>query len=251
MKFSNFLEGTGLEPGRYHLAAHQRVWPGPWTEKAEYGKGEGATGYAIQTGRAVRIVDLNRYAEDEAGIQREYPGIAWSDSLRIRDRAKDYFAPDDGDSSPPLSFLCAPIKSGEDAIGAIRCAGSRRNPFYFDTWQARLLETVGSRVGPWWQNILRRQRTEREISSWEELTRGFETMNKYAQRQINKQSWDEGVFFREAMLLAHKVIPGTNNSDVRLVEGDELRTVATHGSDWNRFAHAKTARYAIPAGSQA
>jgi signal transduction histidine kinase len=252
LETSMFLEAGDEEPGLFRLVANRKVWEGPWTAKSEYRKGEGATGYVLEHGKRVRIVDLARYHDDSAWIEKEYPGLRWNDSLTIRDRARDYFQINDPESSPPLSFVCAPIRSGGTTLGVIRCAGATRNPFYFDDWQDRVLEALGVRIGAWWNNVLRQKRKEQEVHILEVLMRGFDAMNRFVQRHLNKRIWDETGFFREAMRLAHEVIPNTDNSDVRLRVGEELHTVATYGHDWDQYSKAKNARYPIrPPGSTA
>src|ERR1017187_4468890 len=249
LEVSMFLESPGEERELYRQVAHCKVWPGLWTDKAEYRKGEGATGYVLEHGKTVRIVDLARYDEDRKWIESEYPGLKWNDALRIRDRARDYFGVNDPEASPPLSFVCAPIRSGDAMLGAIRCAGATRNPFYFDAWQARFLEAAASRIGVWWQNVLRHRQKEQEVQAWEALTRGVVGMNRLVQRQFSKKDWDETGFLREAMRLAHGVIPNTDNSDVRLIEGEELYTAATYGRDWEQNPKLKSVRYSRSAKS--
>lgn len=249
LEVSMFLESPGEERESYRLVAHRKVWEGQWTDKAEYRKGEGATGYVLEHGKTVRIVDLARYQEDREWIESEYSGLQWNDSLRIQDRARDYFGINDPEASPPLSFVCAPIRSGDATLGAIRCAGATRNPFYFDVWQARFLEAAAARIGAWWQNVLRQRRKELEVRAWEALTRGFDGMNRLVQRQLSRSVWDETGFLREAMRLAHEVIPNTDDSDVRLIEGEELCTIATYGRDWDQNPKLKKARYSRSASS--
>jgi len=252
LEMSIFLEDPTEAEGLCRLVASKRVWREPWTERAEYKKGEGATGYVFESGKTVRIVDLAHYQEDQAWIQKEYPGLRWEDSAHIRDRACDHFKIDDPEASPPLSWVCAPIRSTNTVFGAIRCAGSTRSPFYFDAWQAKFLDGIGVRLGAWWQNYLRHRGKEQELQGWVALTRGFDAMNRFVQRQLNKHAWDETAFFREAMRLAHQVIPNTDNSDVRLVDGNEIYTAATYGRDWDQNPKGKNARYALkPYGSTA
>src|SRR5581483_5627267 len=54
LEVSMFLEDREEEEGLYKLVAFRKVWEGPWTEKAEYHKGEGITGYVLDHGRSVR-----------------------------------------------------------------------------------------------------------------------------------------------------------------------------------------------------
>jgi signal transduction histidine kinase len=252
LEVSIFLENPWEVEGRCGLVASQRVWREPWTERAEYKKGQGATGYVFATGKPVRLVDLAHYEEDQTWISLKYPGLQWEDSLHIRDRACDFFRIDDPEVSPPLGWLCVPIRSTSTCYGAIRCAGSTRNPFHFDASQVRFLSDVGARLGAWWQSYLRHRGRGQELRGWEALTRGFDAMNRFVQRQLNKRTWDETLFFREAMRLAHQVIPNTDNSEVRLVEGNELVTAATYGREWDQHPNGKNARYSLkPYGSTA
>jgi signal transduction histidine kinase len=252
LEISIFLENPTEEEGVCRLVASHREWKEPWTERAEYKRGEGATGWVFGTGKPVRIVDLAHYLEDQTWIAQEYPGLKWDDSAHIRDRACDYFKINDPEASPPLSWLCAPVRSNNTTYGAIRCAGSTRKPFYFDASQAKFLEGIAVRLGAWWQNYLRHRSKEQELRGWEALTRGFDAMNRFVQRQLNKHTWDETLFFREAMRLAHQVIPNTDNSDVRLVDGNALVTAATYGREWDQHPNGKNARYPLkPYGSTA
>ncbi|HVN04734.1 MAG TPA: HAMP domain-containing sensor histidine kinase [Bryobacteraceae bacterium] len=250
LEVSIFLENPTEAEGVYRLAAYKRVWEGPWTEKAEYKKGEGATGYVCAGVEPVRIVDLAHYQEEQAWIQHQYPGLKWNDSLHIRDRARDHFKLDDPEACPPLSWVCAPIRTNRTTWGAIRCAGCTRDPFYFDAWQAKFLDGVAVRLGACWENYLRNLSKEQELHGWEALTRGFHAMNRSVQRRLNNKTWDEAEFFREAMRLAHQVIPNTDNSDVRLVEGNELLTAATYGRGWDQHPKGQKAHYTLkPYGS--
>jgi signal transduction histidine kinase len=245
LEISIFLENSTEEEGVCRLIASHREWKEPWSERAEYKKGEGATGWVFATGKPVRIVDLAHYNDDQAWIEQQYPGLKWEDSAHIRDRACDYFKINDPEASPPLSWLCAPIRGSSTTYGAIRCACSTRNPYYFDAWQSKFLEAVGVRLGAWWQSYLRRRVMKQELAGWEALSRGFDAMNRFVQRQLNKNTWDETAFFREVMRLAHHVIPNTDNSDVRLVEGNELVTAATYGREWDQHPNGKNARYSL------
>jgi len=250
LEVSIFLENPAEAEGVFRLAAFQRVWESPWTERAEYKRGEGATGYVCAGVDWVRIVDLAHYQEDQAWIQEKYPGLKWEDSLHIRDRARDYFKLDDPEACPPLSWMCAPIRTNRTTWGAIRCAGSTRDPFYFDVWQAKFLDGVAVRLGACWENYLGNLNKEQELHAWWALTRGFQAMNRSVQRRLNNKTWDETEFFREAMRLAHQVIPNTDNSDVRLVDGSELYTAAVYGRDWDQHPKSQKARYPLkPYGS--
>jgi signal transduction histidine kinase len=249
LEVAMFLESPGEESELYRLVAYSKVWEGQWTDKAEYRKGEGATGWVLEHGKTVQIVDLARYEEDRKWIESQYPGLQWKDSLGIQDRARDYFGINDPEASPPLSFVCASIRVGDATLGAIRCAGATRSPFCFDDWQARFLEAAAVRIGAWLHNVLRQRRREQEVQAWEALTRGFDGMNRLVQRQLSRSVWDETGFLREAMRLAHEVIPNTDNSDVRLIEGWEFCTAATYGRDWEQNPKLKNARYGRSADS--
>ena len=249
-----FLEPAEEETGTCVRVAHRKVWGDPWTEKSEYKSGEGATGWVFKTGITVQIVDLAHYEEEQAWIESQYPGLNWGDSLNIRQRAKEYFKIKDSGPSPPLSWLCAPIRGGDRILGVIRCAGATQNPFYFDKWQTRLLEGVGIRIGAWWQHVLRSRRREQEIHSWAKLIQGFDRMNRFVQRSLKQSAWDENGFFIEAMKLAHEAIPMTDNSDVRLMKVEEnvLAPAAVCGSDWHQVPNWKKTLYTInPPGSTA
>ena len=232
-----FLEDRDEEPEVYRLKAQKQAGP-PRNAKTEYRLGEGATGYVLTSGKTVRIVDLKHYEEDQEWLQAEYPGLHWSGAPGLEEFWNDFFH----DEHSPISFVCAPIRAGEAVLGAIRFAGSIRNPFYFDGWQARFLEIAGVRIGAWWHNALYLRRKKQELRSWEALTSGFDAMNRFVQKQLRKNSWDEGGFFRQAMSLAHQVIPHTDNSDVALVEGSELVTVATCGQAWSGHPAEQAAR---------
>jgi len=95
LEVSMFLESPGEERELYRLVAHCKVWEGQWTDKAEYRKGEGATGYVLGHGTTVRIVDLARYDEDRKWIESEYPGLNGTTHCGFEIRARDYFRIDD------------------------------------------------------------------------------------------------------------------------------------------------------------
>ena len=241
MEASLFLEDRDEEPEVYRLKAQKRVWQ-PWSLKTEYRKGEGLTGYVLKSGKTVRIVDLKHYVGDQEWLQADYPGLHWNSAPGLQEFLDGFFQ--EAEHSP-ISFVCAPIRAGEAVLGAIRFAGSIRNPFYFDGWQARFLEIAGTRIGAWWDNALHLRRQKQELRSWEALTSGFDAMNRFVQRQLRRNIWDEGGFFHQAMTLAHQVIPHTDNSDVALVEGRELVTVATCGEAWSGHPAEQAARYRL------
>ena len=238
MEASMFLEDRDEKPEIYRLKAQKQAGP-PRSATTEYRPGEGATGYVLKSGKTVRIVDLKHYDEDQEWLQAEYPGLHWNGAPGLQELCDDYFKETE---HSPISFVCAPIRAGGAVLGAIRFAGSTRNPFYFDGWQARFLEIAGVRIGTWWHNALHLRRKKQELRSWEALTSGFDAMNRLVQRQLRKNSWDEGGFFRQAMSLAHQVIPHTDNSDVALVEGRDLVTVATCGQAWSGHPDEQAAR---------
>ena len=152
LEVSIFLQDLEDDPAVFPLYCYKVAWEGTWVDKASYKRGEGATGWVLENEKPVRIVDLGRYEEDEKWIQDTYPGLKWTNSLRIHERARDHFKVNDPESSPPVSFVCAPLRSGNRVYGAIRCCGSRRNPFYFDRWHQRILEAVAARIGAWWRS---------------------------------------------------------------------------------------------------
>jgi signal transduction histidine kinase len=238
MEASMFLEDRDEEPELYRLKAQKQAGQ-PRSAKTEYRLGEGATGYVLKSGKTVRIVDLKHYEEDQEWVQAEYPGLHWNGAPGLQEISDDFFQETE---HSPISFVCAPIRAGEAVLGAIRFAGSTRNPFYFDGWQARFLEIAGVRIGAWWHNALHLRRKKQELRSWEALTSGFDAMNRFVQRQLRRKVWDEGAFFGQAMTLAHQVIPHTDNSDVALVEGRDLVTVATCGQAWSGHPGEQTAR---------
>jgi signal transduction histidine kinase len=241
MEASLFLEDRDEEPEVYRLKAQEQAGK-PRGSKTEYRRGEGATGYVLERGKTVRIVDLKHYDEDQEWLQAAYPGLHWDGAPGLEESWDDYFH--EAEHSP-ISFVCAPIRAGGAVLGAVRFAGSVRNPFYFDGWQARFLEIAGTRIGAWWDNALHLRRQKQELRSWEALTSGFDAMNRFVQKQLRKNVWDEGSFFRQAMDLAHRVIPHTGNSDVALVEGRELVTVATSGHAWSGHPDEQFAHYAL------
>lgn len=246
LEVSVFLQDDdGEDRDLFPLYEYIVQWDGPWTEKSSYRPGEGITGHVIKNGRAVRLVDLAHYADDADWIAREYSGLEWSNSLQIVARARKYHNVNDPEAAPPVSFLCAPIGSGKRVYGAIRCCGSIESPFYFDEWQVRLLQAVAARIAAWWQGILRERQKDEDLKAWERLVAGFDSMNHLVQRSLTKRESDESELLREAMRHTHEVIPLTDNSDIRMVEGDSLVTKAVYGRDWERFAWAKTKRWSL------
>jgi len=147
-------------------------------------------------------------------------------------------------SISPISFVCAPIRAGGEAVlGAIRFAGSIRNPFYFDGWQARFLEIAG--------RADRRLVAQCALPAAKEAGTPFlggahfgpsDAMNRFVQKQLRKNSWDEGGFFRQAMSLAHQVIPTRTIATLPSWEGSELVTVATCGQAWSGHPAEQAAR---------
>ena len=241
MEACMFLEDRDEEPEVYRLKAQKQEGQ-PRSAKTVYRLGEGATGYVLKSGKTVRIVDLKHYEEDQEWLQAQYPGLHWDGAPGLFEFWDGFYQETE---HSPISFVCAPIRAGGAVLGAIRFAGSIRNPFYFDGWQARFLEIAGVRIGAWWHNALYLRRKKQELRSWEALTSGFDAMNRFVQRQLRRKVWDEGAFFGQAMTLAHQVIPHTDNSDVALVEGRDLVTVATCGQAWYGHPVEQAARYRL------
>lgn len=241
LETSLFLEDRIDEPGQYRLVA--TTWREEF-KKGVYQKGEGATGWVLAQNRSVRMYDLNRYEEEDPAIQIRYPGLRWSDSLEIVGAARRALLLSPEEPLPPLSYMCAPIATGERVLGAVRCSVTKKGPHYFDDRQVEFLQLVAGHISQWWDNWLNWREAKEENQSWRALVDSVAKMNFFVHNELNKPDPSESQIFREAMRVAGSVIPDAGIIDVRLLEeaSRSLYFAETYGAEWDRGGRQDVAK---------
>src|SRR5207248_1356749 len=105
-------------PGTFDLMT--TTWRGPFRKKTyQRNSRQGLTGWVLNHSTPVRIFDLAHFEQDKKVIHKEYPGIAWKDSLKFKSRVHSFLRLNPDEELPPLSFMAAPILMGEKVIGVI------------------------------------------------------------------------------------------------------------------------------------
>lgn len=220
---SVFLEDYFEAPGSYRLAGTTWLLP---LFKTSYGADEadGITGWVLaHPDRKVILFDLWNGAEVET-----YPGMRWLDSLDVRRSLASHPKVRDLGHLPPLSFMSVPIMDGDAVVGAIRCMAGL-GPVYFDERQHAMLVQIATRIGSFWNALVRNRSLETLVKSVNEL-------NGFAHAELMKSHPNDDLILTEALRITNNVIPGAEITDVRLLNDDktELRFRVPYGDAWSK-----------------
>ncbi len=142
------------EPASYHLAA--RVWPWSLPPVELHKPGRGVTGWVLEHGRSLKMLDVAFYEQDRAYYQEHYPGLEWEDRIDIKREVRRCFNLGDNELCP-LSYVCVPILHGGVIVGALRCRVSRTGPYHVDDEIVSIIEAVADLIADWWDHWTREQ----------------------------------------------------------------------------------------------
>ncbi|MEE9294803.1 MAG: GAF domain-containing protein [Phycisphaerae bacterium] len=147
-----------------------------WTEaipKQRYRKctDEGITGWVLEHGEAVRILNLANFHDDERRIQSRYPGIIWKDSLGFSKVVPNRIPQRQHDDLWPMSFIAAPVLSGDAVVGVIRCCTAHEAPYYFSNDDLELLQLIAAQISRCWGTWARERQVADRLSLVEERLR--------------------------------------------------------------------------------
>lgn len=236
---SIFLEDRLEAPGIFKLKA--TTWKGS-LKRYEYSKRakEGLTNWVQTHARPVRILDLDYFDRDKDKILSEYKGITWEDSLDYKHSGRKYLRVDG--RIPPLSFMAAPILSGKNVLGVIRCSAATKEPYYFAERELTLLTYVAAQLSQYWSNWLSLREMQEENKSWKYLIQIIGQLNRFAHKELTREKPDEQRIFAEALKVTSSVIQGAEVMDVRLLneETQQLYFAQTHGTFWTEGSPTET-----------
>jgi signal transduction histidine kinase len=235
---SIFMEDRLEKPGLFTLQATTWQWS---LKKYEYSKKakDGLTSWILNHGRAVRILDLDYFDRDKDRIQSDYKGITWEDSLDYKNNGRKYLRKDG--RVPPLSFMAAPILSGKNVLGVIRCSAATREPYYFAERELTLLTYLAAQISQFWSNWLNLREMQEENKSWKYLIEIIGQLNSFAHKELTREKPDEQRIFAEALRVTSSVIQGAEVMDVRLLDEQtqELVFAQTHGTFWTEGSQSE------------
>jgi signal transduction histidine kinase len=231
---SVFLEDLLETPGSFDLMA--TTWPPSLPFKKttlRRKRTEGATGWVLEKGKAVRLFDLARF--DAKSTNSEYPGLAWNDSLDIKSTVRKLLNKGPDEELAPLSFMAAPILWGKTVFGAIRCSVAKRGPFYFADRELHLLGLVAAEIGRFWRSWLTQRELQLDLHSLKALVQSIGELNSFVHKELTKSSPDEQRILKEALHVTANVIRGAEITDIRLLDPAtrELYFATTQGREWN------------------
>jgi signal transduction histidine kinase len=234
LETSIFLEDPLERPGLCELIAS--TWPGLFN-KVTYEKKveDGLTGWVLARAKPVRIFHMANFERDKKSIGQKYSGITWLDSLDIKLTGRKYLGLNTNAELPILSFMAAPIAEGERVHGAIRCAVSRKGPYYFADRDLDLLTLVAAQISQYWSSWLRRRETQEENKTWQALIDSVGKLNNFVYKELNREVPDERRIFDEALRRIGLVTRGADIMDIRLLDDTqrELYFAQTHGKAWD------------------
>lgn len=183
LETSIYLEDSTLEPGVYRIAAS--------TFEAELLKPcyradpeTGMTGWVLSHADALRFFDLQTVkSKEDPAIPLD---LLWRDPMNIAEVARMKLGLLPEQSTPPLSYMAAPILIGDRVLGAIRCCVSKRGPYYFANRELSLLKIVAAHLGQFWNNWLTRRRISEENALWRGVVEGVSMTNKQVKLALVK-----------------------------------------------------------------
>jgi GAF domain-containing protein len=230
-----FLEDRLELPGVYELMG--TTWPEDLGDRKHYKDSlRGLTEWVLGHAKPVTIFNLAHFNPDDDATQREYPGISWNDSLKIKESVMRFRALKDESELPPLSFMAAPIVRDGEIYGVIRCSVAKESPYYFADLALNLLELIAAQISHYWETWLSRSEMQNEIHTWQALVESISELNSFAQKELVKPTPNNHPIFKKTMQLTKKVIKGAEIMDIRLAnEADQvLRFDLMDGEAWKK-----------------
>lgn len=192
------------------------------------GNGEfGLTGYVLEHSESVRIFDLRYFEENKEEIRKVHPKIKSSDSLGMKKIYKD--------RKIPLSFISVPMVIGEEVIGAIRCSGAKKSPYYFTRRELELLQLIGNRVGQilvyWKHNV----ESDKRHQTWRNLYNTIKSTNDFVKQEIRNNTTKIKNIYNKILPTIITLIPEIENIDIVSYNeaNREFKVEATVGENWS------------------
>ena len=184
---------------------------------------------------------------------KDYSGAEWGNPENLAETARVYFSHQPGfklqpeESTPPLSFMAAPIFRTGRTLGAIRCAVAEKPPFFFAARELSLLELVATQIRRFWSNWLIRRDLQLENDAWARLIGKMSELNGFVQREMDKKEPDEEKIFKQALQYTEFVIEGADAMDIRLLDDEKkhLCIAAVQGDIWEKNPQALPRRYPV------
>jgi signal transduction histidine kinase len=235
LESSLFLENPHAQPCVFQLVA--TTCP-QLAGTRQYRREEaGLTSWVLSNG-PIGVIDIAKF--DPA----EYEGLVWQ-NREVRDRVRELLNLGPEDEVPPISFMAVPVRLGNKTLGVIRCCASHQPPHYFTQREVDLLEILGSRIGPFWGNLMARQGFNLELEAWKKFLGGVSEFNNSFQDSVTNPPSDQKAILRKAVEVAKRSIPGAEYVDISLFEQArrQLSVVVSEqdlslgGSDTTRRPH--------------
>ncbi len=220
-----------------------------WLDKPyadDYVAGQGMTGWVLQTGRPLRILDLAKFKEDREWIQGQYEGLDWKDLLAIRKQLILKFKlPDDclDRDLPMASFVCVPILHGR-LLGVVRCCGRNKSPWSYEGVDQRVLELAASFIGGWWEDLLEYVDLETDSRLLKDLVTSVTRLHRKAGELLVNERRDTRLLLQTALEKVMETVPGVNHGAIRLVDSErnDLYYKVCLGPLWYQGSHKEVAQ---------
>jgi signal transduction histidine kinase len=180
-------------PERFNLVAARWLWSLP--PLGHYQPGDGGTGWVLQHGRPLRILDMALYSDDREYYRQCYPGMEWSDRVDIRSEVRQYFHLP-GEDTFPLSYACVPVVYRDSVTGALRCCISRSGPYHVDDDILQILCTAAELIADWWDHRTREQQQREEGAAASSIMNSLGSANRYAVQNLQQSSEIEKIIVR-------------------------------------------------------
>jgi len=242
MEVSIVLDTQTNAPYNYEVVA--TTWPYQFDRKTyRRSKKDGVTGWVLAVEEAVRLPNIFDLRDNrrKARILIHYPGLTWSDALRLATGMRKILGLAKNAPLPPASAIAVPIFAEERVIGVLRCSAIRHGgdycgPFLFTDRDLKLLKLVAIYISDFSQALLRDERREAELKAWKMFLDGMSELTGNAQSALQLGHQDEMEVFRKALDLANKVIPCAQINDIRLADKEKkyLEYVVFWGDEWER-----------------
>jgi len=124
----------------------------------------GITAWVLRHNKPVQIFDLSEFEDNPATIALkypQYPGLTWEGSLHAVAERRKLLRVRRGPTQPPASFIAAPIAVDGQVLGAIRCFGAMKPPYFFAPRELVLLEMVAAAIARYWSNHIHKRTNQK------------------------------------------------------------------------------------------
>jgi signal transduction histidine kinase len=164
-------------PGRFSRIAE--IWPWTAESKSYYEAGDGGTGWVLETGRPLLLLDLALYETDRDYYRRKYEGMEWRDRTGIEWEVRRLFGLSEKELCP-LSYVCVPILHNNTVTGALRCCISRNGPYHVDEDIAEVISAAADMIADWWDHWIQVQQESEARQSALSIMSSLGTLAHYA-----------------------------------------------------------------------